>query len=204
MANKRLSIISLIVGVVALVLSGSLLIVFMLDYPYFSFQKTVARHGETIAKYGKAVARYEERLAEVYDKMYPEFEKVVYEITPVGLGISEAIGDEWGKPDAYIKVYHNTREIIRTNAIADHSVFAQKELSYLSTEIVFKISKQRLASDYIIVQLWDADDASADDLIASWYVVGDPMKLENLSPSRASYVKFEVKKGKVIERGRRR
>lgn len=202
MSDKRLSVVSLIVGVVALVVSGFVLVLFVLDYPYFPFQKTIAGHEETIARYGKTIAMHEGRLVEVYDRMFPQFEKVVYEITPIGLGVSETIGDEWGKPDIYIKVYHKGREIIKTNAVADRSVFAQRELSHLSTEVVFKISKQRLASDYMLVQLWDADDFSADDLIASWYVVGDPMKLENLSPSNGSYVKFKVKKGKVVERGR--
>lgn len=203
MGDKRLSVVSLVVGIVALVLAGFVLILFVLDYPYFPFQKAIVRHERTIAKHEKTMARSEERLTEVYDKMFPQFEKVVYEITPTEARISEAIGDEWGKPDAYIKVYHNGREIIRTNAVADRSALAQKELSYLSREVVFKISKQKFASDYISVQLWDADAASANDLIASWYV-SDPMELENLSPSGGSYVKFKVKKGKVIEKGRRK
>jgi len=220
MNNRGLSIASLVVGIVALVLSGFVLVSLMLGYPYFPFQKEIAKYEKGTAKreeriakseetimgheerlaemYNKVFPQLERRMTEVYDKLFPQFKKVAYEITPIEVKIDPAMGDEAGKPEAYIKVYHRGVQIIKTRAAQDRFAFAQEELSSFSREIVFKICEEKYRSDRISVYLWEADSLSSDDLIAYWSVT-DPMELENLPSRGGSYVKFKVKKGETLK-----
>jgi len=204
MSERRISIVALVIGIVALGLSWSLVVLLYLDFPLFPFQERIAEQEKQLVQIREDIAKQEEELAQVYDKLFPRFKKVLYKITPNKVYIPESVGDEWGKPEAYIRVYHNrSGEIIRTYPVKNRYALAQEELASFSKEIVFKISEHEYASDYILVQLWEADTASEDDLIASWYV-RDPMKLENLSPQNGAYVKFAVEKEKVIGEGRER
>jgi len=88
---------------------------------------------------------------------------------------------DWGGPDQYVVVHHNTDEIMRTDVAGNSFKMVWREYT---TRFKFR------SGDVVKVWLMDRDSVGQDDTIASWEV-NDPKKLEYLS-SGGSCIKFNV------------